>query len=267
MAEIGKKIDLDVIVRKRAGNKIPQFLINFLKKLIHQDFINGYLVQGYEGVEFCVNAMKYLDVEIEVEGWENIKDEERKYTFCSNHPLGGVDGLAMGAVFGTKFNGKIKFMVNDFLMNLGGLASLSIPVNKIGSQMRDLPKLTNEMYASENQVVIFPAGLCSRKINGKIQDVEWGKSFINKSIQSHRDIVPVRFYGENSKRFYRFANFCKFLKLKFNFAMLLLPDEMYKAQHKKFKIVIGKPIPYTHFDKSHNAKEWAQVVRAEVYKL
>ena len=166
-------------------------------------------------------------------------------------------------------------MVNDFLMHLGGLAPLCIPVNakirkrgqEIGTQNRDLPRLTNEIFGSDNQVLMFPAGLCSRKIEGRIQDLVWSKVFVAKSVEHHRDIVPVHFIGENSGRFYRVANLSSILRLKFNIAMAFLPDELYRAQGKTFRIVFGKPIPWQSFDKSRSPKEWAQEVRSAVYSL
>ena len=173
------------------------------------------------------------------------------------------------------YDGKIKLMVNDFLMHLGGLAPLCIPVNakirkkgqEIGTQNRDLPRLTNEIFASDNQVLMFPAGLCSRKIEGRIQDLVWSKVFVAKSVEHHRDIVPVHFIGENSGRFYRVANLSSTLRLKFNIAMAFLPDELYRAQGKTFRIIFGKPIPWQSFDKSRSPKEWAQEVRSAVYNL
>ena len=196
-------------------------------------------------------------------------------TFVSNHPLGGVDGIALAGIIGRKYDGKIKLMVNDFLMHLGGLAPLCIPVNakirkkgqEIGTQNRDLPRLTNEIFGSDNQVLMFPAGLCSRKIEGRIQDLVWSKVFVAKSVEHHRDIVPVHFIGENSGRFYRVANLSSILRLKFNIAMAFLPDELYRAQGKTFRIVFGKPIPWQSFDKSRSPKEWAQEVRSAVYSL
>ena len=152
-------------------------------------------------------------------------------------------------------------------MNLKGMAPLGIPVNKLGGQARNLSRLVNEVYESDNQVLVFPAGLCSRVIDGKIQDIEWGKSFIRKSKDTGRDIVPVHFEGENSKRFYRIASWQKKLGLKFNFAMMLLPDEMYRSAGRKYRITIGKPISADSFDKTKSDFEWAQDVRAHVYNL
>ena len=202
-------LDLEQIIRSRAGSKarfIPQFLINWFKKVAHQDYINGYLKEGYVGVEFCENCLKYLGVEIEVSGLENLPDDGRRLTFVSNHPLGAIDGVTLGAIIGRKYDGKVKYLLNDLLMNLKGMAPLGIPVNKIGGQARNLPKLIDEAFHSENHMLVFPAGLCSRKIDGKIQDLPWGKAFVAKSRQSGRDIVPIHFEGENSERFYKLAD-------------------------------------------------------------
>lgn len=136
-------IDLDDIIRTRVGKKaryIPGFLINGLKRLIHQDFINEYLRQGYVGVDFCEHTLAYLDVKVKVDGLENISDLSRKYTFVSNHPLGAIDGVTLGMVLGRHYDGKIKYLVNDLLMNLKGLAPLCIPINKLGKQARNFPQ-------------------------------------------------------------------------------------------------------------------------------
>lgn len=263
-------LDIEQVIKAKGGKKakrIPKFVIRWFKKFIHQDFINGFLKEGYVGVEFCENALKYLGVELEIAGQENLPKDGRKYTFVSNHPLGAIDGVTLGAIIGREYDGKVKYLMNDLLMNLKGMAPLGIPINKLGGQARNLPKLINEVYESDVQMLVFPAGLCSRKIDGKIQDIEWGKSFIKKSRETDRDIVPIHFEGENSKRFYRVAKWQKRLGIKFNIAMMLLPDEMYKSKGRKYKITIGKPIPISSLDKSKTDKEWAQEIRKHVYEL
>lgn len=263
-------LDIEQVIKSKAGKKakyIPKFVINWFKNFMHLDYINDYLKEGYVGVEFCENCLKYLGVEIEVIGRENLPKDGRRYTFVSNHPLGAIDGVTLGAIIGREYDGKIKYFLNDLLMNLKGMAPLGIPVNKLGGQARNLSRLVNEVYESDNQVLVFPAGLCSRVIDGKIQDIEWGKSFIRKSKDTGRDVVPVHFEGENSKRFYRIASWQKKLGLKFNFAMMLLPDEMYRSAGRKYRITIGKPISADTFDKTKTDFEWAQDVRAHVYNL
>ena len=263
-------LDLEKVIESKSGGKgsrIPKFAIRWFSRLIHLDFINECLKEGYLGVEFCENAISYLGVDLEVVGMENLPKDGKRYTFVSNHPLGAIDGVTLGAIIGRAYDGKLKYLMNDLLMNLKGLAPLGIPINKLGGQARSLPKLVSEAYHSDNQMLIFPAGLCSRKIDGKIMDLPWTKSFVKMSRETERDIIPIHFEGENSKRFYRIANLQKKLGLKFNIAMMLLPDEMYRSTGRKYRVTIGKPIPVSSLDKSRTDYEWAQEIREKVYAL
>lgn len=255
-----------LLASKFPGKEFPKWAIKALKRFLRVDFINKFLALGYTGTEFCTHCIEYLDVKLDVKGIENIPADGTLYTFASNHPLGGIDGVALAGLIGTRF-GEANMLVNDFLMAIPGLKPLFVPVNKIGGQSRGLPQMVNAAFKSEKQVLIFPAGLCSRKIDGKIQDVEWSKTFISKSIESGRKIVPIHFIAQNSPRFYRIATLCKKLKLKFNIAMTLLPDELYKGQHKTVKIVFGEPIDPSTFDKTATALQWAAKIRELVYTL
>ena len=160
----------------------------------------------------------------------------------------------------------MKYLVNDLLMNLRGLAPLCIPINKTGKQSRDFPRMVEAGFQSDNHIIMFPAGLCSRRRNGVIKDLDWKKTFVVKSVETHRDVVPLHFEGRNSDFFYRLANICKALGIKVNIAMLYLADEMLKNRHKTFTLTIGKPIPWQTFDKSKTPFEWAQDVKERVYK-
>ncbi len=270
---IEKTVDLDKILKDKLGDKtkfVPSALVGWLKKIIHEDEVNRFLweskdVTGTPWLEACV---KYLEMDLEIKGMENLpsKDDGRLYTIVSNHPLGGVDGVALGAIIGRHYDSRFRYLVNDLLMNLPGLAPLCIPINKTGKQGRDFPAMVEAGFQSNNHMLMFPAGICSRKRNGVIRDIPWKKTFITKSIQYQRDVVPIHFEGKNSKFFYRLANFSDRF-LPFNLAMLFLVDEMYKNVGKSFTITIGKPIPWQTFDKSKNHNQWAQWVQDRVYEL
>ncbi len=268
-------IDIEKILASKVGDKmkfIPKSLVNWLKRTVHQEELNEFIwkSRNQEGAEWLEECVKFLDMNLNVEGFENLpdKDDAKRYTFVSNHPLGGGDGVALGAILGRKYGNDFRLIVNDILMNLPGLAPLCIPVNNTTSKReRALTAMLETGFASEHNLLLFPAGLCSRKINGKIQDLEWKKTFITKSVEAQRDIVPIHFSGQNSDKFYRIANICKKLHLKVNVAMLYLPDEMIKNRHNTFSVKIGKPIPWQTFDKSRKPKEWAQWVRKQVYEL
>lgn len=267
-------IDIDEIVRGKAGAKalfVPRFVLSWLKRIIHQNEVNEFILSegDKQGMPWLDDCMEYLGTTLNVKGLENLPDDSdgRLFTFVSNHPLGGPDGVALGHLLGHRYDGRIKYLVNDLLMNLHGLAPFFVPINKTGKQSRNFPQLVEAVFNSPNHIIMFPAGLCSRRINGKIHDLPWQKTFITKSVETQRDIVPIRFNGRNSDFFYRIANVGKRLGLKFNIAMLYLVDELYKNRGKTFDVTIGKPIPYSTFDKSRKPQEWAAYVEDIVYKL
>ena len=268
-----KTIDIDRVLKEKMGAKakyVPNFLVRWLIRIAHQDDVNAFLWDNRDkvGVEWLEACVKYLDLKLEVEGKENLpaSDDKKLYTFVSNHPLGGADGVALGSIIGRHYNGRFRYLVNDLLMNLPGLAPVCIPINKTGHQGRNFPAMVKAGFESNNHMLMFPAGLCSRRHKGVIRDIPWSKTFISKSVEYQRDIVPIHFSGQNSNFFYRLANFSDKC-LPFNLAMLFLVDEMYKNVHKTFHVTIGKPIPWQTFDKKKTPMEWAQFVKDKVYSL
>lgn len=268
-----KTIDIDCLLKSKMGSKarwVPRPLVSWLKHIIHQDEVNRYLWESrhLSGTEWLEECVRYLDMTLDIVGAENLpaKDDGKLYTFVSNHPLGGEDGVALGAIIGRHYDGRFRYLVNDLLMNLPGLAPVCIPINKTGKQSRNFPAMVETGFKSDNHMLMFPAGICSRRRDGVIRDVEWKKTFVVKSVEYQRDIVPIHFGGQNSDFFYKLANFSD-KHLKFNLAMLFLVDEMYKNVHKTFRIAIGKPIPWQTFDKSKTAAQWAQWVKERVYEL
>ena len=272
--DIKETINIDKILADKMGNKakfVPRPLISWLKRIIHQDEVNKYLWESrhLSGTDWLEECVRYLDMTLELVGEENLpaKDDGRLYTFVSNHPLGGEDGVALGAIIGRHYDGKFRYLVNDLLMNLPGLAPVCIPINKTGNQSRNFPAMVEAGFKSDNHMLMFPAGICSRKRGDEIRDISWKKTFIAKSVEYQRDVVPIHFGGQNSPFFYKLANFSDKYVKKVNLAMLFLVDEMYKNVHKTFRVAIGKPIPWQTFDKSRTATQWAQYVQDIVYKL
>lgn len=269
-----KTIDIDRLLLSKMGTKakfVPRPLVSWLKHIIHQDRVNAYLWESrhLSGTDWLEECVRYLDMTLDVVGMENLpaKDDGRLYTFVSNHPLGGADGVALGALIGRHYDGRFRYLVNDLLMNLPGLALVCIPINKTGGQSRGFPAMVESGFRSDNHMLMFPAGICSRRRGGEIRDVAWKKTFVTKSVEYRRDVVPIHFGGQNSDFFYRLANISDRYVKKVNIAMLFLVDEMYKNVHKTFRVAIGKPIPWQTFDRSRTPAEWAQYVQDRVYEL
>ncbi|MDE7347124.1 MAG: 1-acyl-sn-glycerol-3-phosphate acyltransferase [Muribaculaceae bacterium] len=252
------QLDIEGILKKRIPLRkqkyIPRFLYVALARLIHQDELNEILRISYpsQGSEFSSKVLKHLAIDVEVDGAENLPSPEHRVVFASNHPLGGLDGIALIAVLGQRYGDEnIRFLVNDLLMNVEPLSTVFLPINKYGSQARAAAEAINAEYASDRQIVIFPAGLVSRlQPGGEISDLKWQKAFVQKAIENERDIIPVRFVAMNRKRFYRLAKWRKKLGIKVNIEQATLPAELCASRGKKFRIIIGKPLSFSELKQS-----------------
>jgi putative hemolysin len=264
------RIDVDSIFRNKNPylyKLIPGFILGYIKRTIHQEDINEALRKHKDsyGLDFVANILDLFGITYSVSGEENIPREGR-YIFVSNHPLGGIDGMIFMDLIG-KYHRNVKFIVNDLLLNLKNLEPIFIPINKHGRQSADYVRRIEEVYMSDDQVLYFPAGLCSRKRGGEITDLEWKKNFIKKAIDHKRDIVPVHFEGSNSPFFYNLANLRQRVGINANIEMFYLPDEMFRQKNQKIHVTVGKSIPWSRFDKSETHARWAEYVRNIVYSL
>jgi len=261
-------------VRKVIQNKnpallkwMPGLLLRYITRIAHEDDINAIMAKiGHlHGLEFVDGLIAEFGVEVELRGKENIPLEEQ-VIFAANHPLGGLDGIAFMHALG-KYRKDIKFLVNDLLSNIKNFDSLFVPVNKHGSHGRQATAVIEETYATAGAVLVFPAGLVSRKQEEGIKDLEWKKSFISKARKYKKDIIPVYIEGKNSNFFYNLAKLRKKIGIKANIEMFYLADEMFAQKGKKVTIHVGKPISYDYFDPSKSDKNWAEEVKEQVYAM
>lgn len=259
-------VDIEKVLASKGVKKAPRFLVNFLKKIIHQDELNDLLSQcaGLTGVPFAKRALELLDVKYRIHHPENIPQDGGRYIFASNHPLGGLDGLIMISLIGEKM-GDVRFVVNDLLMFIKPLEEVFVPVNKFRRMSQEYADRINAAFESDAQMLYFPAGLCSRLIKGEIVDLEWKKTFVTKAIEHNRGIIPVHFSGKNTMFFYRLAKLRKFLGIKFNIEMMFLVDEMFKKRGHSFDIYIREPIPSTDITKDKSANQWTEHIRKLSY--
>jgi 1-acyl-sn-glycerol-3-phosphate acyltransferase len=259
----------EMFLKKNPGlaKKLPGFIYRYITRILHIDEINQLLTDhGNErGIEFAQSMVKHFNVHETIIGRENIPASGR-YIFASNHPLGGFDALLILCNI-ERFIGQPITLVNDVLMNIPQLRPIFIPLNKYGGHNKDVIRQLHEAYSSDKQILIFPCGFASRRHHGIVRDPEWKKHFIAKSIEYQRDVIPVHVSGRNSNFFYNLANFRTFFRIKWNLETFYLADETFGHKNQKFTITFGKPISYTHFDKSKTPDQWAAEVKDIVYSL
>lgn len=264
------RIDVSEVLRSKnpsLAKVIPSFIVNYLKRIIHQDELNDFLERSanLKDIDLVEASLDFLKINYNVIGKENLPGEGR-FIFVSNHPLGGLDGVIFMYELSRHYS-EIKFPVNDILTNIKNLSGIFLPVNKHGSQGKEAIRVLEEAYRSDSQILYFPAGLCSRKKKGIITDLQWQKSFITKAVKHQRDIVPAFFSGRNSDFFYNLARLRTFFGIKANIEMLYLPDEMFQQRGKKITLVFGRPISWETFDNSKTPLEWAGWVKSMTYRL
>lgn len=247
---------------------LPGFILRYIKRVIHQEELNDaiYRNRHRHDIDFVNAAMEEFGANTSVQGGENIP-REGGVIMAANHPLGGLDGIAFMKVAG-QYRHDIRFFVNDLLMALKNFAPIFVPVNKHGRNSSEYTQKFEEVYASDACLLIFPAGLVSRRQEHKvIKDLMWRKSFITKSIQYQKNVVPVYIDGHNSKFFYNLAYWRKKIGIKANLEMFYLVDEMYRQKGKTISFIFGEPISWQTFTKDKPAEYWAGRVKDHVYAL
>lgn len=263
-----KFIDVDKVLKEKAKKVykfLPGFAISWLKRKLREDDINKAMnfLKPFHGLEYNKEVLKYFKVKVEVFGLENVP-KTGGVIIAANHPLGGLDGMALIQAVGEQRT-DVRFIVNDILKNLKNFGDLFVGVNKVGGQNRDSLQMVEKVYATEAAILVFPAGLVSRKFPEGIRDLEWNKSFINKSIKYNKPIVPVFIEGHNSSFFYNFARWRKRLGIKANIEMLYLPDEMFNQKGNTIKIHFGKIIEPSLFYTVYTPQQWTNIMHDYIY--
>ena len=264
------KIDIEALLSSKAPRVVkyvPKFIIRKLSRIIHQDELN-YILTTYNDLapqEFIQACFREWNVTYSIEGLERLPKDDR-YLFVSNHPFGGMDGMMIADEL-IKYFGDARVVVNDLLMNLEPLKPIWIPVNKHGGQSTEYVKKFGNEFMTDLPILTFPAGLCSRCIDGVITDLQWKSSFLKRAQVSNRKIVPIFVEGELSKFFYRVSKLRKFFGIKFNIEMLWLSDEMFSQGGKHFRIIVGDPIELSELNGDMSIKEQVEFIRKKTYFL
>ena len=221
------KIDIGASTQRRRLHDWPAGFrarpYSWLRRTIHEKEIN-HILEHYWNLppqEFIRACFREWQVTYSIEGLEKL-DPRGRYIFASNHPFGGMDGMMLADKLIDRF-GDARVVVNDLLMHLEPLRPLWIPVNKHGSQSTAYARKFDEEFFGERPILTFPAGLCSRCIDGEVTDPRVEDQLPEKSLRlAARRSSRSSSKGELSNFFYRVYRIRKALGIKFNIEMLWL---------------------------------------------
>lgn len=246
---------------------MPGWVLRVFANLVHQNEINDFLATNghLQNAAFARAVLRHLNIQIIPKGLDRVP-KENSFVLVSNHPLGGPDGLALFDVLGSHRE-KIATVSNDIISQVQPLQDLFIPVNKHGAQSRDNLLTLKSRFAEGFGVVIFPAGLVSRRSAGLIRDLPWKKSAVTLARREKVPIIPVHIYGRLSSRFYQIASWRKRLRIPWNLEMLLLVDELFRLRNTSITLSFGQPISPDHFNSSRTDQEWTEWLYQQVYRL
>lgn len=267
---MAKKVDIALVLQDKApklAKKLPRWVVNWLRRIIHEDDLN-HIYDNYWNLApqpFIQACFRDWNVTYSIEGLDHLPRDGR-YLFVSNHPFGGMDGLMLSDKLISHF-GDVRVVVNDLLKVVSPLEELWIPVNKHGSQKAEYARRFEEAFFGDKPILTFPAGLCSRYIDGKVQDTPWKNNFLKKAYASRRTIVPIFVEGRLSNFFYGLHRVRKALGVKANIEMLWLVDEMFAQHDRHFRIRVGEPIALSDLQAVGDLGEQTEWVRKKCYDL
>jgi putative hemolysin len=270
MNEVNDIINIEKVIRNSDSKfvrSLPDFIVRIISRIIRQDEMNGTINKNRSktGVSFINGVLNDWNIKIIVRGSENVPSSGR-FVFAANHPLGGIDALTFLSTIHSFFPDVIS-PSNQLFNYIPNLRTVILGVNVFGVNTKETVTKFNQLFESDSQIMIFPAGIVSRRNRGIISDLQWQKTFITKAVQYKRDVIPVHISGRNSNLFYFVSNLRKFLRIKMSIEIILLPREMMKQRNSSVTITIGKPIPYKSLASGFNDCAGAQKIKSLVYSL
>ena len=248
-------------------HKLPRLFLKLIRHIVYEKHLNNLIHKSrdLDGIKLVNWALEQFQVTVKLKGIKNISKDDRSI-FVANHPLGGLDSLALLSAVGSYYT-PLKILSNEILDVVPGFHSLRVSVVTFGKFTRANALTLKNILTSKQPLCVFPAGLVAKRNPFTIQDLPWNKFFVTSAVKYQRQVVPIYIDARNSDLFYNIASIRRLLHMKSNLEMFLLPHEMFNKAGSTIKVVFGSPISFTTFNSSRTHLEWAQQVRKLVYLI
>ena len=225
----------------------PRFLASLLERALGLHTLGKIYDEtprGLDPFQFLDHTLDALGVNIEIENPELLQDIPKTgpVLIVANHPLGGLEGMAIARVIGT-VRPDLQVLTNELLRLIPELAPLFIGVNVLSRNAAAGNvggiKQVHKHLKNDGAVQLFPAGMVSAYEfgQGRIQDREWNR-LAGQLLQKYQcTCIPVHVGGKNSSYFYAAGMIHPRLRT------LLLPRQLANKQGFTLPLKLGRPIP------------------------
>lgn len=222
--------------RARIAGPLLRSFCRFSKLNEASDFLREHA--HLNGFAFVEAALGFLGVRYTVDQVERERiPQTGRVLIVANHPSGAVDALALLHFIGT-VRRDVKIVANDFLCAIDGLRDLLLPLRILGGRpSADSLKAIEQALASEQCVIVFPAGEVSRLGWRGITDPRWRRGILRFAGNTRAPVLPVRIKSRNSSFFYGASALYK------PFGTALLPREALARKQSRVELRIGRPLP------------------------
>ena len=270
-----KTINKVVDIKSAIKNKYLKWLYSIVERPLEAflgitDLNEAYdrLVKKTSG-NFFKRAVEAIGIDYEISDADLQKiPTEGPLVVVSNHPLGGLDGIVMGAVL-LSVRPESKVILNGLLAEMKEIKEYAICVNPFGGA-----KATAQNVASMKETIrhlknggcigTFPSGTVSH-IHVKdccISDPEWNTNIAQIARRTKANILPVYFDGRNSWLFYLAGLIHPRLR-----TALLIREMFYVARRKKVRMHVGGVISARKVAEFQNDDELTSWLRINSYVL
>lgn len=229
----------------------------------------------YEGPEFSKHILEELNITYDLPESDLKYLPEGPFITVSNHAFGGVDGLLVSSIIGSR-KPDYKILTNFILSMIPTLKDTFLPVNpfKNGESNRNSfsgIRLAMEHLASGGSLGLFPAGAVATymkkdertAVGGKrvVEDFPWPTNMAKLIRNANLPVVPIYFDGQNSATFHALG------RIKPVFRTMRLVRELFNKQGQCIKMRIGKPVLPVEFKDFDNLKSLGEYLRNRVFAL
>jgi putative hemolysin len=241
---------VDVLIEERApklsGGPIwpivrpPLFtLLNYQKAVRMADAIAP--LGGHEALEYI---SQLLSVKLEMKGAERIP-VSGPFILLANHPTGITDGIAVYDAVKRARPDVAIYANSDANRVCARFDEALIPVEWVQAKRtrertRVTLKMTEQAFADNRPLMVFPAGRLARVRDGMLTDPEWMPTAVSLARKYALPILPVHVAGPYAFWFHTFSRFSAELR------DITLFHELLNKQGKTYQLTFGPLIPPEH---------------------